>query len=151
MIPDHEDVGVGLLCLLYDPVDGLTAADGQGHGGQTLLFKNCLRTDLERHASSEREVGHQLQRLICRRAFHGYRLQACTDLPVPDPAHRLGTADLLARLSEERRTAFVLTQVLGLSYAEVADVEDVPVGTIRSRVARARDELVTAVAQARAV
>ncbi len=39
----------------------------------------------------------------------------------------------------------MLTQLLGLSYAEAADVEGVPVGTIRSRVARARDELVGAV------
>jgi RNA polymerase sigma-70 factor (ECF subfamily) len=76
--------------------------------------------------------------------------QAYTDLPHPDPAHRLGTADLLRRLGTERRTAFVLTQVLGLSYAEAAAVEDVPVGTIRSRVARARDELIAAVEQARA-
>jgi RNA polymerase sigma-70 factor, ECF subfamily len=76
--------------------------------------------------------------------------QAWTDVPHPDPAHRLGAADLLNRLSDERRTAFVLTQVLGLSYAEAAAVEDVPVGTIRSRVARARDELVAAVTQARA-
>ncbi|MEV6598266.1 sigma-70 family RNA polymerase sigma factor [Actinoplanes sp. NPDC051346] len=68
----------------------------------------------------------------------------------PDPAHRLGSADLLRRLGEERRTAFVLTQLIGLSYAEAAEVEGVPVGTIRSRVARARDELMTAVAEARA-
>jgi RNA polymerase sigma-70 factor (ECF subfamily) len=76
--------------------------------------------------------------------------QAWTDVPHPDPAHRLGAADLLRRLSPERRTAFVLTQVMGLSYAEAAEIEDVPVGTIRSRVARARDELVTAVANAQA-
>ncbi|WP_030439831.1 sigma-70 family RNA polymerase sigma factor [Actinoplanes subtropicus] len=92
-------------------------------------------------------------RSVVRRRRLDARLaaQAATELPVPDPAHRLGTADLLGRLSEERRTAFVLTQVLGLSYAEAAAVEEVPVGTIRSRVARARDELVTAVARARAV
>jgi RNA polymerase sigma-70 factor (ECF subfamily) len=71
-------------------------------------------------------------------------------IPHPDPAHRLGADDLLGRLSAERRTAFVLTQVLGLSYAEAATVEDVPVGTIRSRVARARDELIIAVTEARA-
>jgi RNA polymerase sigma-70 factor (ECF subfamily) len=92
-------------------------------------------------------------RAVVRRRRLDARLaaQATTELPAPDPAHRLGTADLLGRLSEERRTAFVLTQVLGLSYAEAAAVEEVPVGTIRSRVARARDELVTAVARARAV
>lgn len=92
-------------------------------------------------------------RAVVRRRRLDARLasQACTDLPAPDPAHRLGTTDLLGRLSDDRRTAFVLTQVLGLSYAEAAAVEEVPVGTIRSRVARARDELVTAVADAEAV
>ena len=36
----------------------------------------------------------------------------------------------------------MLTQLVGLSYAEAADVVGCPVGTIRSRVARARDDLV---------
>ena len=36
----------------------------------------------------------------------------------------------------------VLTQLLGLSYAEAAEVAGCPVGTIRSRVARARGDLV---------
>jgi RNA polymerase sigma-70 factor (ECF subfamily) len=50
----------------------------------------------------------------------------------------------LAALDEDRREAFVLTQLVGLSYAEAADVCRCPVGTIRSRVARARAELVEA-------
>ncbi|WP_446223106.1 sigma-70 family RNA polymerase sigma factor [Nocardia sp. IBHARD005] len=50
-------------------------------------------------------------------------------------------ADLLRYLPEERREAFVLTQILGLSYAEAAEAADCPVGTIRSRVARARESL----------
>ncbi|WP_435112858.1 sigma-70 family RNA polymerase sigma factor [Nocardiopsis synnemataformans] len=49
---------------------------------------------------------------------------------------------LLDGLAAERRQAFVLTQVEGLSYAEAARLMDVPVGTIRSRVARARGDLV---------
>jgi RNA polymerase sigma-70 factor (ECF subfamily) len=91
-------------------------------------------------------------RAVVRRRRLDERLaaQAHTAAPHPDPAHRLGAADLLDRLSDERRTAFVLTQVIGLSYAEAATVEDVPVGTIRSRVARARDDLVTALARAQA-
>ena len=50
--------------------------------------------------------------------------------------------DLLLRLRPERRAAFVLTQLLGLSYEEAAEVSRCPVGTIRSRVARARADLV---------
>jgi len=49
--------------------------------------------------------------------------------------------DLLAALPEERRQAFVLTQLLGLSYAETAEVTNCRVGTVRSRVARAREAL----------
>jgi RNA polymerase sigma-70 factor (ECF subfamily) len=51
---------------------------------------------------------------------------------------------LLDALTEERREALVLTQVLGLGYAEAAEVVGCPVGTIRSRVARAREDLVRA-------
>jgi RNA polymerase sigma-70 factor (ECF subfamily) len=51
---------------------------------------------------------------------------------------------LLAGLEPDQREAFVLTQVVGLSYAEAAEVCGCPVGTIRSRVARARDHLVAA-------
>jgi RNA polymerase sigma-70 factor (ECF subfamily) len=57
--------------------------------------------------------------------------------------------DLLAGLSADRREAFVLTQVAGLSYLEAAEVCGCPVGTIRSRVARAREDLVTALGDAR--
>jgi RNA polymerase sigma-70 factor, ECF subfamily len=49
--------------------------------------------------------------------------------------------DLLSTLTPERREAFVATQLLGLPYAEAAEVCDCPVGTIRSRVARAREDL----------
>ena len=50
---------------------------------------------------------------------------------------------LIESLSAERREAFVLTQIVGLGYAEAAEVCACPVGTIRSRVARARNDLVT--------
>lgn len=53
---------------------------------------------------------------------------------------------LLDGLTPERREALVATQVLGLSYAEAARVCDCPVGTIRSRVARARDDMIAALA-----
>lgn len=55
---------------------------------------------------------------------------------------------LLDGLLPERREAFVATQVLGLSYGEAALVCDCPIGTIRSRVARARADLVAAMTTA---
>jgi RNA polymerase sigma-70 factor, ECF subfamily len=62
----------------------------------------------------------------------------------PDPAEAVTVQALLARLDPDRREAFVLTQIVGLSYAEAADVAGCPVGTIRSWVARARGDLVAA-------
>ena len=63
--------------------------------------------------------------------------------PYAEDAHGLAdVTDLLDRLDPERREAFVLTQVAGLSYADAAEACDCPIGTIRSRVARARADLV---------
>ncbi|HEY6424559.1 MAG TPA: sigma-70 family RNA polymerase sigma factor [Pseudonocardiaceae bacterium] len=72
-------------------------------------------------------------------------------LAAVSPAHRRSGCDegvllreLVAGLEPDRRDAFVLTQMLDLSYAAAAQVCGCPVGTIRSRVARARDDLIRA-------
>ena len=53
---------------------------------------------------------------------------------------------LLASLDDERREAFVLTQLVGCSYAEAAEIIGCPVGTVRSRVSRARSDLLAVLA-----
>ena len=58
---------------------------------------------------------------------------------------------LLDALEPDRRDAFVLTQVVGLSYEEAAEVMDCPIGTVRSRVARARADLAASVSRTLAV
>jgi RNA polymerase sigma-70 factor (ECF subfamily) len=71
--------------------------------------------------------------------------QAVTD----DIGQEIGVADVLSCLAPERREAFVLTQLLGLSYQEAAEICSCPPGTIRSRVARARADLLGALARER--
>lgn len=66
-------------------------------------------------------------------------------LPAVD--ERVLLRHLLLALPPDRREAFVLTQLLDLSYADAARVCECPVGTIRSRVARARADLVAALAE----
>lgn len=66
----------------------------------------------------------------------------CLIPPVPDGALGVEIRRMLASLEPDRREALVLTQVLGYRYAEAAAIVGVRVGTIRSRVARARAELV---------
>jgi RNA polymerase sigma-70 factor (ECF subfamily) len=43
----------------------------------------------------------------------------------------------LDSLSEEQRTAFVLCQYHGMSYSEIASVQKIPVGTVKSRIHQA--------------
>ncbi|MET9887753.1 sigma-70 family RNA polymerase sigma factor [Streptomyces sp. NPDC006430] len=61
---------------------------------------------------------------------------------VPGFEDGIALAELLAAVPAERRDAFVLTQLLGLPYADAASAIGCPVGTVRSRVARARSALV---------
>jgi RNA polymerase sigma-70 factor (ECF subfamily) len=66
------------------------------------------------------------------------------DVPADEVGGTVAAQDVLDRLEPERREAFVLTQLMGLPYAEAAEVVGCPIGTIRSRVARARADLVEA-------
>ena len=53
-------------------------------------------------------------------------------------AARLDVDAALAGLSPEFRAAVVLRDLCDLDYAEIAEVLDVPIGTVRSRIARGR-------------
>ncbi|WP_252180451.1 RNA polymerase sigma factor RpoE [Endozoicomonas sp. 4G] len=49
--------------------------------------------------------------------------------------------DVIRRLPDELRTAVMLREFDGLSYDEIANVMDCPVGTVRSRIFRAREAI----------
>jgi RNA polymerase sigma factor (sigma-70 family) len=55
--------------------------------------------------------------------------------------HRLAIQKAVSLLSEEHRMVVGLVMVDGLSYKEAAEVLEVPVGTLTSRLARAREAL----------
>jgi RNA polymerase sigma-70 factor (ECF subfamily) len=59
----------------------------------------------------------------------------------PDLALRFDLLRALARLPVEQREALVLVCVEQFSYAEVAEVMQIPIGTVMSRVSRARASL----------
>jgi RNA polymerase sigma-70 factor (ECF subfamily) len=64
----------------------------------------------------------------------------------PEAGAQTAVALLLAGLEPERRAAFVLTQMIGCSYAEAAAICGCPVGAIRSRVARGREDRIVIIA-----
>lgn len=62
--------------------------------------------------------------------------------PSPSADPTFGRLDeALGALSKEQRAAFVLTEIHGLAHEEVAAIEGVAIGTVKSRTARARERL----------
>lgn len=96
---------------------------------------------------------------ICLNAIHDQRARSARGGGIAldetwepaDPRDRIVERELsgdlqraLAGLDETYRTAVVLYDVLGCSYAEIAAVLDVPEGTVKSRISRGRTELARA-------
>lgn len=105
--------------------------------GRTFVLSIARRVCVDeiRQRTRRRSLSDRLQRA---------RLVTATS----DRAEAGAIEALVASLEDDRRAAFVLTQLLGLSYEEAAEVCDCPVGTIRSRVARARQVLLDAMGEA---
>ena len=99
-------------------------------------------------AIARRACADEVRRAVRRRRLTG-RLEPRATLPGTagsvDPSDAQAVSALVDTLPVDQREAFVLTQVIGCSYAEAAAACGVPIGTIRSRVARAREHLVDAV------
>ena len=78
----------------------------------------------------------EIRRRTRRRALADRLFHRRSPITEGDTAEAAALEDSSASLDDDRRAAFVLTQLLGLSYEEAAVVCDCAVGTIRSRVSR---------------
>ncbi len=75
-----------------------------------------------------------------------YILEPLADEPSPEKLYeskQLGLAlrKSLGKLSLKLRTVIILKEIEGLSYEEIADILEVSIGTVKSRISRAREEL----------
>ena len=72
---------------------------------------------------------------VCRYVATG---QACDPLLQREQLQKALT-EAIAGLPEELRSAFLLREYDGLSYEDIARILECPIGTVRSRIFRARD------------
>lgn len=100
-----------------------------------------------RHVCADHVRSRRRQRRLADRLLRTAARETGLDVA----ASALTGAELLTSLAAEQREAFELTQMVGLSYEEAATVIGCPIGTVRSRVARARTALLAAVSEAHAV
>ncbi len=101
------------------------------HGGDIRSWLYTILTNLNRN---------RLRSLARRPA-----VQAIDDNDSPDMAGpEAGARDIeraLGSLVEDQRAALLLVVLEGLSYREVAEIQGVPIGTVMSRLARARMQI----------
>ena len=126
---DHEGVAQEVFLAVFRC---LASVDPKRSAFSTWLFtiaRNRCRNELAR-----------------RRPVAGVELPESVDLRSPE--REASEAELFRQLDAaldvlpfEQRSAFVLAHMQGLSYEEVGQIEGVGVGTVKSRIARAREKL----------
>jgi RNA polymerase sigma-70 factor (ECF subfamily) len=132
--PDAEDVVQEAILRAYRGFDALRGADAKVW--LLTIVRNCHSTALRQqqrrsHVPLPDEFDEQ----------HGHALVATT----PDPESASIQRDeartlerLLAELPEDYRDVLILREIEDMGYREIATVIDVPMGTVMSRLARAR-------------
>ncbi|KQV82081.1 RNA polymerase sigma factor [Rhizobium sp. Root1220] len=119
--------------LLQDCVEKVLSRRAQWRGlnlrGWTLtimtnIYRNSLRQNV-RAPLVELDVAESV---------------ASTESPA-DPLERSRLEDALNSLSEDNRAVLMLVVIEGYSYQEVATALDIPIGTVMSRLSRARQQV----------
>ncbi len=129
--PDAEDLVQEVFVAVFRKLDSFDAERSQFSTWLLTIARNqCLnhlkRSSLPKDCRSECDVESRTAQpldAMLSRELHA-RLDAALDL-----------------LPLEQRTAFVLAEIQELPYAEIAIIEEVELGTIKSRVSRAKQRL----------
>ena len=114
--------------------------------GQSQFYSWLFRIAYNTAVSSKRKSRRMSVSIEARRDASG--LEPSDGNPASEPSYAMDVSDrqrlvqqALSELGEEFRTALVLKEMDGMSYEEIADIVKVPLGTVRSRIHRARLEL----------
>ena len=131
------------------------------HDAEDLLQRTCLRA-LERphqlrpnttplswmfsimHTTWINELRARKIRGRCRVEWNDLLLDTVADPVTPTPEQNVMTGQIIEavkRLPEAQRTVMILVVFEGLSYSDAAEKLGVPIGTVMSRLSRARQAL----------
>ena len=85
-----------------------------------------------------------LRAFLRRLTRQGHAAQEVPTVLQPDPGLRLDLAKVTAALPAEQRAALLLCLACEFTHAEAADALALPLGTVKSHVARGREKLMAA-------
>lgn len=99
--------------------------------------RNSMASRQRRPLDYEADLNESEQAAVESRMRHGDTPEAAA---LSDEIHRT-VNHAVEQLPEDLRTAIILREIEGLSYEEIAEAMDCPVGTVRSRIFRAREAI----------
>ncbi|MFK7817953.1 MAG: sigma-70 family RNA polymerase sigma factor [Planctomycetaceae bacterium] len=133
---DARDAAQDAFLQAYQKLEGFRG-DSQFYSWLFRIAMNAGLSKLRRKSSkdvsltAQQEQGHDV-----------------TDDAMPDPSHRMNQSeqqnvvlDALNSMADDYRVVLTLKELEGLKYEEIAEIVGCPIGTVRSRIHRARVEL----------
>ncbi len=142
---DAQDAAQDALILAFEKL-GTFRGESQFYSWLFRIAYNSAVSSKRKTGSSKRKTGPMSVSLEARRDASG--LEPADLNPSTEPSFGLDVSDrqrlvqqALGELSEEFRAAIVLKEIEQMSYEEIAEVVGIPLGTVRSRIHRARMEL----------
>lgn len=142
---DAQDAAQDALILAFEKL-GTFRGESQFYSWLFRIAYNSAVNSKRKPGSSKRKTGPMSVSLEARRDASG--LEPADLNPSTEPSFGLDVSDrqrlvqqALGELSEEFREAIVLKEIEQMSYEEIAEVVGIPLGTVRSRIHRARMEL----------
>ncbi len=134
---DAEDAAQDAFIKAYRSLGGFTPSPGFQAWITRIAVNSCL--DYKRKPS-------HISLAMTNREGEEYTIEAPSGSPGPEAAlesKRAGEAvtNAITRLSEKLRAVIVLYEIEGLSYEEISDALGISIGTVKSRISRAREEL----------
>jgi len=140
-VQDAEDAAQEAFMKAYASLDGFRGESSFS----TWLYRIAKNVCLDEIRRRQRKPVYHLDEPVKTPTGEMQR-QLPDDAPSPDEVvveyeKRTAVEEALKKLTPHHRTAIILRDIQGLSYNEMADILDVKLGTVKSRLYRARSSM----------
>lgn len=134
---DAEDAGQDVFIKIYKKLGHFKPSPYLGSWVYRIAVNTCI--------DYKRKPFHEPLNGISRDGME-YPIEEVSNSPGPERSleskqTREAIIRALSRLSKKLRTVIVLKEIEGLSYEEISEALDISMGTVKSRISRAREEL----------
>ena len=132
-----EDLTQEVFVRVYRSLDQYDPQAGDLANWLMRLARNLVIDDYRKRVRTPTDVGEDL-------TDHEFHLRSATDTPdrrVERQERSLQVHAAIAKLPHDLRECVILRDIEELSYQEIVDILEIPLGTVKSRINRGRIEL----------